>query len=165
MNRRGHIGTLLLVIGALILVVSALYVMTRFGDDVSRVRSEMRSLSGKSSAVHENVLIDVEKIVNDAFVLSKDKLANFGDSEFEKLFNKSLKNLAGQERVSGLNMNVYARIALGNYSLNFDSVSGKYDLVVYDVFEQTNVENNNMRYVYNLEILFDKDHVISVKGF
>lgn len=153
MNRRGHIGTMLLVIGALILVVSALYVMTRFGDDVSKVRSEMRSLSGKSSVGHKDVLVSVEKMV----LMAVDSSTSV---EFEKIFNESIKKFAEEKRASGVNANVYAKIALGEYSLNFDGTN--YVLIVNNVFENTGVGNNEVHYIYNLRVLFDKSSVISV---
>ena len=158
MNRRGHLGTLLLVFGAFILVGYALHAMLSFGGDISKIKAELRALSGKSVAVHKDVLINIEKMVFKA-------IASSTSVDFEKTFNECIKKLAEEKRASGLNMNVYAKLALGNYSLTFDSVTAKYTLVVNNVFEQTAVENNNVRYLYNLEILFDKSHVISVKSF
>ena len=165
MNRKGHIGTALVPLLALILVINALFVMDSFNGDISKVRAEIRATMNKVSVEHKFVKSTLNETIIKSIDLSKDKLANFGDSDFEKTFNESIKMLAEEKRASGLNTNVYAKIALGEYSLSFDSISGKYTLIVNDIFEQTNVANNEARYNYNLKVLFDMEKVISVESF
>ncbi len=157
MNRSGHIGTLLLVLGALVLVGVALFNMVNFSGDVSKIREELHLLSNEFIAVHEYNLLNIEMLVSKSIVSSKNSM------DFEDAFNVSLKSLAGLERVAGLNTNVYAKLALGNYSLNFDGVN--YTLVINDIFEQTNVKNNEGRYIYNLHVVFSKASVISMGVF
>ena len=68
---------------------------------------------------------------------------------------------AEKERMNGLDANLYAKLALGQYSLNFDGVN--YALVVDGIFEQVIVEKNEAKYNYNLKILFNKTAVISIE--
>jgi hypothetical protein len=63
-------------------------------------------------------------------------------------------------RSSGQNNNAYARLSLGNYNLSFND--GLYTLTASDIFEDSKYSNNEIRYSYSLNVLFDKNNVISV---
>ncbi len=161
MNRRGHLGTLLLVFGALILVSVSLFVMYDFGSEVDKHKSELRAVTSKSDALHKFLLKDFENMVFESITLSKGK----NELEFEKNFNESFKSIAFRERekkVRNINTNLYAQISLGNYSLKFVELSGKYELVVGDVFEKTDFENHEIKYLYSVKVIFDKEKIYSV---
>lgn len=151
MNKKGHIGTLLLVFGALVLVVFALYSMISFNSDLSKKKAELRASSDFAEASHKFVLKGFEDILGKSISDSK------SSSEFEKSFNTSLKKYASEKRESGLNTNIYAKMVLGDYSLILKD--GKYELMIFDVFENYNMNNNEVRYSYSLKVIFDKNKV------
>src|SRR3989344_1389917 len=155
MNRRGHIGTMLMVFGALILVINALLVMQSFKFDISKTRADFRLTADKLEGIHEYIIKNVKNLTEEAIFISKDS------ADFENSFNNSLKVLAEKERMNGLDANLYAKLALGQYSLNFDGVN--YALVVDGIFEQVIVEKNEAKYNHNLKILFNKTAVISIE--
>lgn len=160
MNRKGHLGTLLLVFGALILVGYALFVMIGFNGNINEKENELKELSDKSSFTHEQILLEsVKEMVLESVEVSKDNNAD----EFEKSFNDFFMELALQERASGLNTNIYAKISMGDYSLDFDG--SKYELIIYDVFENYASGLNEARFLYSLRVLFDRERVISIETF
>lgn len=154
MNRKGHIGTALLPVLALILVINSFVVMSSFNSDVVKIKSEFGSLSGRANAEHNLIIENIEVGLNQSIELANITL-------FEQDLNKFVKEFANTKRDSSLNTNLYAKIALGNYSLlkNRDS----YELTVLDVFENYNLNNNEVAYSYSLKVVFDKDKVISIE--
>ena len=154
MNRRGHIGTLLMVLGALILVINSLLVMQSFKFDISKTREDFRLTMDKSEGIHEYLIKNVKTITQESIKLSKDSI------DFERTFNDSLRGMAEKERTGGLDANIYAKLALGEYSLNFDGIN--YALTVNGLFEEINLEKNEVKYPYNLKIFFNKNSVISI---
>lgn len=157
MNKRGHVGTIMLVIGALFLVIVSLFMMVSSNTDLSLIRSELRASSDFAEANHKYLLSSINKIVVDSINESNNS------SDFEKSFNESLKKYASDQRASGLNNNLYAKLSLGQYSLL--SEAGNYELVVSDISEKYNLNNNEISYSYSLKIIFGRDKVISVQEF
>jgi len=153
MNRRGNIGTLMLVFGALILVIYALYFMISFNGNFGVSKNELRDISDKAEINHELILDNVNKMVLSSIQ------ASASSGNFEKSFNESLKGLAIPYRISGLDNNVYAKIAVGDYSLKFDGSA--YALSVNGLFESYKSGQNEIRYDYSASVLFDKTRLIS----
>ncbi|MEK6915242.1 MAG: hypothetical protein AABW89_01715 [Nanoarchaeota archaeon] len=154
MNRKGHIGTALMPFLFLVLIVNALIVMYGFSSEVDKTKAQIRALIGESYAGHENILNWVNKSVTESLLVA-DK------NDFEDSFNLSFKKLADEKRGSELNTNMYAKIALGEYSLFKDG--DKYIINVKDVFESSNVEYNGVKYSYSLTVLFDDSKVLDIK--
>lgn len=154
-NRRGHVGTILLVIGAFLLVIFALYAMISSNSDLDLIKAELRSASDFAEANHKLVLMNSREIVNLSLLDSN------SSSNFESDFKESLKKHASDKRVSGLSNNLYAKFSLGDYSLI--SKNGNYEIIVSDISEKYNLDNNEISYAYSLKITFDKNKVISVQ--
>lgn len=154
MNRKGHIGTFLISVLYLILAINLLFVMAIFNEDISLISGEIEVLNQKSEASHELVLFNLNSSISDSISSSRSA------TNFEKAFNESLKALAEQKRASGLNTNLYGKIATGNYTLTFSGL--RYELVVSDVFEDYKEGNNEVRYSYSMLAVFDKEKVISL---
>ncbi|MBM3232218.1 hypothetical protein FJZ21_02475 [Candidatus Pacearchaeota archaeon] len=163
MNKKGHIGTLLLVFGALVLVVFALYSMISFNSDLSKKKAELRAISDKSESTHKFTLKFVSVMINDSLNESLSKGTVFGNNDFEVKFNESFRKLADAKRGGEINTNIYAKIALGDYSLVLND--GKYQLMIFDVFENYNSNNNEVRYSYSLKVIFDENRVYSLEEF
>lgn len=155
MNRRGHTGTIMLVIGAFFLVVFALYIMLSNNTDLSLIKAELRSASDYSAASHSLLIKEFRDIINKSIDEAKSSV------DFEMSLNESLKKYANEKRSSGLGNNLYAKIVLGEYSLVLKE--GKYEIVVSDVSENYNMNNNEVSYSYSLNVVFDKDKVISIE--
>lgn len=155
MNRRGHTGTIMLVIGAFFLVVFALYMMLSNNTDLSLIKSELRFASDYSTASHSLLIKEFKDIIFKSISEAKSSV------DFEKSFNESLKKYAAEKRVSGLSNNLYAKIVLGEYSLVLKDV--RYEIVVSGISENYNMNNNEVSYSYSLKIVFDKNQVISIE--
>ncbi|MBM3206697.1 MAG: hypothetical protein FJZ43_03705 [Candidatus Staskawiczbacteria bacterium] len=155
MNRKAHVGTIMLVIGAFLLVIFALYVMLSSNTDLSLIKAELRASSDFAEASHKFVLKGFGDIVDKSIFDSK------SSSEFEKSFNISLRKYASEKRESGLSNNLYAKLSLGDYSLTLKD--GNYELIVLGVSEKYNLDNNEVTYAYSLKAIFDKTKVNSVK--
>lgn len=157
MNRRGHLGTVLLVFGALILVGYALFTMLSFEGNTREKNNELNIFSEMIKINHELAMMNINESVMDSIRLSKNS-DNFKDS-----FDKNLKKSASSKRDSTQNTNLYAKIDLGEYSLYFDGTN--YVLTIENIFEDTTIKFNEAKYNYSLIILFNKEGIISVKTF
>lgn len=155
MNRKGHVGTIMLVIGALLLVISSLFMMVSSNTDLTLIRSELRASSDFAEASHDYLIKDIREVLNKLLSESRNS------TNFEVSFNASLKKYASEKRSSGLNNNLYAKLALGDYSLL--SSDGKYELLISEISENYNLNNNEIKYSYSLKIVFNKDGEISVE--
>ncbi len=155
MNRRAHVGTVLLVIGAFLLVITSLFMMVSSNTDLSLIKSELRSSSDFAEANHEFLLESTESIIVKSIMESKDSL------EFEKSFNESLKKYATEKRGTGLNNNLYAKLSLGDYSIVLKD--GRYEILILEISENYNLNNNEIKYSYSLNVVFDKVEFISMK--
>ena len=153
MNRKGNIGTALMPLLALILFVNALFVMNGFNEDFSKKKSELRILSDKSSTEHELIELKFKEAVLNSISASN------GSLDFESSFKSNLSSFAEVERVSGLNTNLYGKLANGEYSLI--SIDDRYELLIFDVFENYGYANNELKYAYSVKIIFDEMKVIS----
>jgi hypothetical protein len=156
MNRRGHIGTGLMPLIALALFVNAWVVMYGFDVDLTKSRADLRAIEEKSSFTHKFVKDELNKTFLEA-------IAQSDKSNFELSFNNSLRQSANNLRNSGLNTNLYARIALGEYTLTKNGEN--YTLIVKDVFENEASGVNEISYFYSLRINFDKTKVVSIEEF
>lgn len=156
LNRRGHLGTILLVIGTLVLVVYALFALQDTQGNASSIRQELHPLTTNALTLHRVVQLSVRDMVNEAIVTSRDA------SDFETLFKSKLQELARSRQSPTQTTNMYARIANGKYSLTF--ADGRYVLVVNDIFEKTVAGYNEVVYKSSLEVIFDKTKVISVRN-
>lgn len=158
MNKRGHIGTALLPFIAFILIINAFYVMYTFNGKLNSYRSDLNSVVELSAAEHESVKENIMSSISEAIssVSSEDR----SNGRFEDAFRKALSEKIETYRSSEQNNNAYAKLSLGNYNLSFND--GLYTLTASDIFEDSKYSNNEIRYSYSLNVLFDKDNVISV---
>ncbi|MEK6909045.1 MAG: hypothetical protein AABX23_03275 [Nanoarchaeota archaeon] len=153
MNRGGNIAVILTPFLAFILIILALFNMITFNGDIYDQKANLQILTSKSEASHRLFEESLKEIVLLSITDSKDS------TDFLTSFNESLKRLGLEKRLSGLNTNLYAKISLGDYSIEQTALG--YKLVVSDVFEDYVVSNNEMRYSYSKVILFDVD-VVSI---
>ena len=159
MNRRGHIGTALIPVLALILVVNALFVMNGFNEGLGKARAEIRAVNSKALAEHKLI----EQNVN-ASVWASIAIASSGgesNKNFDNSFKKALSDVINQQRNSGINTNVYAKLANGEYSLKIDGKN--YVLIVSEVFDKTVLGVNEVTRFYSLKVVFDKSKLISIE--
>ena len=73
MNRRGHLGTVLMVLGALILVGYALMVMFNFEGNTHEKNNELNIFSEMIETNHELAMMNINELVMDSIRLSKNK--------------------------------------------------------------------------------------------
>lgn len=158
MNRKGHIGTLLLVLGALVLVTAGLFAFSSFGNKIKLKDAEFRGLSLESKQMDSLVKNGVREIVSKSILSSKDS------SDFELSFNNSLKRLSEIERIGSTysDNNVFAKIAKLNYILKNEG--SNYTLEIKDLFYAVKSEDglNVITRNFALRVIFDKERVVSV---
>lgn len=154
MNRRGNIGVLLTPFIAFILIVMALFNMITFNGNLSDERANLNILALKSDKNHNLI----ERNLKEITLISIQNSRNSAD--FVLAFNESLKRLASEKRTSETTNNLYAKIALGEYTIKETALG--YELIVPDIFEDYSVSNNELRYYYSIAVLFDKDRLISI---
>ncbi len=160
MNRKANVlADLLLDFGALILVVTALFYFYSFGDEVKIKDSDIRGLSldaSKASPLINNGLI---QMTSKAISLSEKA------QDFETSFKENLKNLAQVKREDKIypDNNVFAKIVNLDYSL-IDN-GDKYVLDMKDNFYSVKSTDglNTITKRFDLEIVFNKEKIISVE--
>jgi len=154
MNHKGHIGSMMMALGASILVIYALMVMVNFERNISKESLELSILSEINKLNHESNIDNLRTIIFQAIINSKET------DNFEELFNESLKSLADSQRTKSQNTNLYAKLALGDYSLTFDGTN--YILIIKDIFQETTRAMNEIKYSYSLSISFNKEGIITI---
>lgn len=154
MDRKGHIGTMLLPFIALILVVNALVVMHVFNGNIDEEKAQIRIVSDKAFVGHELVFNSLNESVSES-------ISNSNKEDFELSFRNLLKDSVEKLRNSGVNTNIYAKLAVQDYSL--DLSNGVYELMVKDVFENYDNFNNEVSYKYSIRVLFDMDKIILIE--
>ena len=157
LNRRGHIGTVLMVFGALILVITALFAFNRVGDSASSYRVNLRTLSQKSLEDNRYIQLAVKQIFNEAIRVST------GSPNFEADLKKQLSANSQEFSASGQDTNVFAKIVTGEYSLVNNEK--EYTFLIKDLFYTTLSEDglNKITKNFALKIKFDKEKVLSVE--
>ncbi len=154
LNRRAHIGTLLMVLGTLVLVVTGLVSFHKFNLNSDSLQKNFREITSDSLTNHRIYLLGIKEIFSEAISKNKDSF------DFENDFKNSIIVLAKEKRVSGQDTNIYAELALGHFTLT--SQNGKYNLLASSVSDKNSVEYNSIKYAYSLEVVFTKDKVLSV---
>lgn len=153
-NRRGHIGTLLMVFGALFLVVVALFNFAGFKDNAAETKKELRKISIKvdydfallSRALKSVLLKSVEE--------AKDS------NDFKLKFEERLKENAKLERTSSTNNSLFAKLDLGEFTV--EKSGEEYLLKV----NELNIKNENglneVIQRFDLNVKFDKNKKVEI---
>ena len=154
LNRRGHIGTLLMVIGALVLVIAALFSFVGFKDEVVKTKQELRQLSFEI-----NYDFSITKATLESIILKSIETAKTG-ADFKGKFEESLKTNANLERNSDVNNNLFGKLANGDFVINTEG--NGYILKVQDLQIKNELGKNEVIYHFDLAVKFDKNKVISI---
>ena len=159
MNKKGHLGTILLVFGALILVITALMSFSNFGNESNYRRDRLRGLSFNNENMEKSIFKEIDLIVKQSIDFAK------FSSDFENDFKISFAKLAEQERGSDkfASNNVFVKIANSDYA---SSNNGKnYTILMKDLFYITESADklNKITNSFSLKIVFDKEKVISIE--
>lgn len=154
LNRKGHIGTMLMFFGALVLVVTALFTFSSYSDKMEVVEGTFRELSAEFRIDEKLVQGYLKDMVNDGIR----EVNNAGADDFEEAFNVSLKKSSEELRGKGLDTNLFGKIINGNYF--FNDLEGSYELELKDVFARVEEENNEIRRVFDLSVKFDREKIL-----
>ena len=168
LNRRGHIGTVLMVFGALVLVIYALFALQNIRDDAKELRVQSRILVVDALVNHKIVLLSVKDLISRA---AKEN-AGAGADAFETAFRNSLSAFAtplrSSEQSSNIN-SVFGKLAVGDYPpLKLDGEY--YVLTVADVFDKTlpisrdskPLSSSEIIQYYSLVVRFTREGVVSL---
>ena len=153
LNKRGHIGTALMVLGALVLVIATLYSFAIFSDKTGGEKERLNSFISEFSFEEKYVSAVLMDMVEEAIDEAKTK------ANFEEEFEKSLIEIAKRRRDEERKNNLFARLILE--PPNFYESNGAYFLKVEDVFVKFDEDKNSIERKFHFEIEFDKDRIIS----
>ncbi|PIN89125.1 hypothetical protein COU60_04645 [Candidatus Pacearchaeota archaeon CG10_big_fil_rev_8_21_14_0_10_34_76] len=155
LNRRGHIPSAFLLVGAIVLVILTLFSFATF-------ENKVLGLSNELTETMEGVIFGegfseakLNWIVDNAIKRS-DK------NDFLRSFNESLIRLGNEERDSGSVEyvgNMYGKIANGDFILIEEE--GRYNLEFNELFTKVNNGGNEIKRSFDLKIVFDKQKVFS----
>jgi hypothetical protein len=157
LNKRGHIGTTLLVFVAFILIVVTLFVFVSFDNEVGRRGQLVRE-------IHSGYDYEGRYLEKDLRVFIKSAILDLKESEnFKEDFLIALKKFAGEKDRgnSGNNFrtNLYGRII--NVGKVEEVGTGIYDLVIEGVFIEKKTEAVVLKTTFDLRVRFDMGKIIS----
>jgi len=153
LNKRGHIGTTLMVLGALVLVIAALYSFAIFSDKTGEEKEKLKDFISEFSFEQKYVSIVFEDMVKEAIDEVKP------EEDFMISFNSSLKKIAERRRNPERKTNLFAKII--NEPLNLTLLEDNYVLVLDAVFVKFEEDKSVIERKFNFEIIFNETGIIS----
>jgi hypothetical protein len=151
LNRKGHLGTMLMVFGALVLVGAATYGFSTFSNKSDKIENEIKLIISEYNFYESYV----RKSFNLMVKLSIDE-AKKENKEFKLAFCEKIKEKAREKRDEWKERtNLFGKVEEENCEL-VDIGSGKYKYLVEDVFVWRKVGENEIRNVFDLSSEFDK---------
>ena len=149
LNRRGHLGTMLMVFGALILVGAALYGFATFNDKSGGAEEDLTKLIFG---------FDFNKryIENSFKIMVRISAGEVGEGDFEKLFCEKVKEKAKSKRVLWKEKtNFFGKVEEEKCEL-IDLGDGKFKYEVKDIFVESKVGSNKLKKEFDLSLGFER---------
>ena len=153
LNRRGHIGTTLMVLGALVLVIATLYSFAIFSDKTGEEKEKLNEFISSFSFEQKYVPIVFEDMVEEAIEEAK------FEEEFSESFKKYLKKIAERRRDEKRKTNLFAKIV--KEPINLTERGNNYVLILDEVFVKLEEDKSVVKRKFNFEILFNRAGIIS----
>ena len=153
LNKKGHIGTTLMVLGALVLVIATLYSFAIFSDKTGEERENLNEFISSFSFEQKYVPIVFEDMIEEAIMEAKEK------EKFEEGFRISLKQIAERRRDEKRKTNLFAKII--NEPLDLTEREGDYVLVLDGVFVKFEEDKSVIERKFDFEIIFNGAEIIS----
>ena len=114
MNKKGHVGTLLLFFGALVLVAAALFSFVSFKNDFDYRADELVILSNQIDFAQKYIEYVFEDMVDKT-------LANIDDNFDEDVFRANFERIAKERNLNdGVADDFYAKIERGEYEVDLE---------------------------------------------
>jgi hypothetical protein len=158
MNKKGHLGTVLMVFGALVLTVTALFTFVSFKDDVGDSRAEFRKLSFDFKYNSQEISFILNRVVQNSIDVAKQ------EDDFKVEFEKNLRLNAEKERNKVNVGDLLGKIANGDYDLK--ESGEKYSLEVRDVSVKLVFDSGEIHRNFDVLVEFDKTDVKKIsEGF
>tara|TARA_Y100000310_G_scaffold220179_1_gene221645 strand:- start:369 stop:842 length:474 start_codon:yes stop_codon:yes gene_type:complete len=151
LNKKGHIGTTLMVLGALVLVIATLYSFAIFGDKTGEERAKLNKFISDFSFEQKYVSIVFEDMIEEAIIEAREK------ENFEKEFRISLKQIAERRRDEKRKTNLFAKII--NEPLDLTEREGDYVLVLDGVFVKFEEDKSVIERKFDFKIEFSKSKI------
>tara|TARA_Y100000310_G_scaffold83835_1_gene80473 strand:- start:521 stop:991 length:471 start_codon:yes stop_codon:yes gene_type:complete len=151
LNKKGHIGTMMMFFGALILVGVALFSFATFSDGTENEKTNLNNLVSEFEFKQKYIVIVFEDMVEEAITEAK------GKTNFEEEFEISLKQIAERRRNPEIS-NLFGKII--NEPLEINGLDGNYFLIVEGVFAEFEKGESNIRREINFEIEFNENGII-----
>ncbi len=155
LNRRAHVGTLLLVFCSFFLMGAAIYSMLSFKGNFNDGSKDLQKLSYELAYNRAFIIGTARSLVFRA-VVSASSLP-----DFKKEFESSLQALAEKKRTNFTTGDAIFKISFGNYRIvqNGD----KYSLFVDDVSYVVRDGATEIKNTFSFGIVFDKTGVLYVR--
>lgn len=163
MNRKGHIGTILMVFGALLLVGVALYSFYGFKNDITSLDADFRGISIESRDMRNIIFNYMKTIVQESIVQSKE--SNVFEETFKNKLKEISKSAMEKESFTKSDENIrkmFDKISRGDFTL--EHFEGSYVLSVKDLSYSINTENsvNSINYNFDIVSKFNKEKIESL---
>jgi hypothetical protein len=143
MNKRGHVGTLLLFFGALVLVGVALFSFVSFNNDVKSISGDIDIVVNQINFAYRFNEIVFDEMADEAFGMSE------GELEFEKVFRENFEGIARERKLNdGVTDIVFDRIESGKYEVDSEKV------VILDIGVRASIKGYKMEREFDLERKF-----------
>jgi hypothetical protein len=157
LNKRGHIGTTLLVFVAFILIVVTLFVFVSFDNEVGRRGQLVKE-------IHQGYDYESRSLEKDLRVFIKSAILDLKESgNFKDDFLIALKKFAGEKdrgnSETNFRTNLYGKII--NDAKLEEVGTGINELVLEGVFIEKKTEAVVLKTTFDLKVRFDREKIIS----
>lgn len=154
LNKRGHIATWMILLGAIILVGMCIFSFLGFnGNFVKQANDLQKTRVGflnDENYVHSVFELLVSKSIRDA-----------SDVDFSSSFKSKLsENAASIGGDSDLSGNFFGKIRAGDYDVKI-LTNGDYEIILKDVFVKSGYGGNEIISYFDLDVRFNKTGLVS----
>ncbi|GEM_PF-1298380 len=155
MDKRGHVPTFLLLIGAIVLVVSALFSFAIFENNSEELSSEISDMVREVEFKQAYVEKILELAVNEAVLEAEEQ--DFVESFKRKFLSEVASRNPGDDRFG----NFFVKIERGEFGVYEEPErEGVYSIEIREIFVDSAFGVNEMRRYFNLEARFNKEGIL-----
>ena len=152
LNRKGHVGTILMVLGAIVLVVTTLFSFSIFSEITGGEKIKLNYFISEFSFEQKYSSIVLKDMVREAILEAKEK------ENFEKEFENELKKIAERRRSPEIS-NLFGKII--NEPFELTKLNNNYIWTMDEVFINVEQDKSYIERKFNFKIEFNKSQTIS----
>ncbi len=153
LNKKGHVGTILMVLGAIVLVVTTLFSFSIFSDNAANEKTKLNYFISEFSFEQKYISVVLKDMVEEAIYETN------AEDNFTNEFENSLKEIALRRRDSDRKTNLFGKLI--NEPLNLTSRESDYILSVNNIFVKLEKDKNFIERDLNITLVFNESEVLS----